>query len=148
MSKFYLRKNSNCGLIREKFFYRVIVLLAYVMFILWITLINRDIPTGTNMLAHPFWEYKAFIQNMSWITAHDIVLNIFLFIPYGFLFSNAFRKRKYLAMITGLMFSVAIEMCQLFFQLGWAEIDDIVNNSLGAIIGYKLYVIIERKLMK
>ena len=50
-----------------------------------------------------------------------IVQNLILFIPFGFLLS------------------LSIELCQLFFRLGWFEVDDILHNVLGTYLGICLY---------
>ena len=34
------------------------------------------------------------------------------------------------------MFSLSIELCQLVFHMGLFEFDDIINNTIGAILGF------------
>jgi glycopeptide antibiotics resistance protein len=41
--------------------------------------------------------------------------------------------------LTGFMFSFIIETLQFVFYKGVAEIDDLILNSLGILIGYCLY---------
>lgn len=88
---------------------------------------------------HLFWEYVAFFRNMNWHTAHDIVMNMLLFVPYGFIFPCSYIKYKKYTVLSAVILSVLIELSQLLFQLGWAEVDDIVNNAVGAFIGYKVF---------
>ncbi len=69
---------------------------------------------------------------------HDL-LNILLFIPFGFLLAQinkqVFRKNVY-ALIFGFAASSVIETIQLVFHLGECDINDIIANTLGAVIGY------------
>lgn len=124
---------------KKKHIIAMVLFYGYVSVVLWITLFSRHSPTGKNMLIHPFWEYAAFFHDMSWNTAHDIVMNMLLFVPYGFLFPCAYMKYKKYAVLSAFILSLFIELSQLLFQLGWTEIDDIVNNAFGAFIGYKVF---------
>ena len=70
----------------------------------------------------------------------NIVGNIILFIPYGFL-GILYPKLKNLfwLMIVFFIFINIIEFSQYFFQRGTADIDDIILNTLGMTIGYFIY---------
>lgn len=59
----------------------------------------------------------------------DIFLNILLFVPLGFLIGG---KR---AIVVGMLFSVGIELTQYVCKLGYCEIDDVLNNSIGVTVG-------------
>lgn len=63
----------------------------------------------------------------------DIALNILLFIPLGFLLG---RKQ---AIAIGLLLSAGIELTQFVFRLGVCELDDVLNNTIGAAIGSLLF---------
>ncbi|WP_289356748.1 VanZ family protein [Paenibacillus sp. S-12] len=68
------------------------------------------------------------------------ILNIILFMPLGFLLPTIwpqFRTIKNVA-YTGLFFSIAIELSQLLNHR-ITDIDDLLMNTLGAIIGYLIY---------
>ncbi|GAC42181.1 glycopeptide resistance protein VanZ-F [Paenibacillus popilliae] len=68
------------------------------------------------------------------------ILNIILFMPLGFLLPTIwpqFRTIKNTA-CTGFFFSLAIELTQLLNHR-ITDIDDLLMNTLGAIIGYLLY---------
>ena len=67
--------------------------------------------------------------------------NILLFIPYGFLFPPAFRQKKRLTVLFGFLLSLTIEISQLFCDR-ITDINDIILNTFGIIIGYLLYCII------
>ena len=62
----------------------------------------------------------------------DIVLNILLFIPLGFLFGDKGWK----AVLFGFLFSAFIECAQYLFLLGYCEADDVLNNTIGTAVGF------------
>ena len=66
--------------------------------------------------------------------------NIGWFVPLGF-FLPVLIKRKSLLITAaiGLAFSFFIEVTQFVFYKGVAELDDLILNTLGAVIGYLLY---------
>jgi glycopeptide antibiotics resistance protein len=74
--------------------------------------------------------------------------NILLFMPLGFLAPILWRKLKRFKhiIILGLIVSISIELLQLLQTLagGWGratDIDDVICNVLGAIIGYFIYIL-------
>ena len=69
-----------------------------------------------------------------------IVQNLILFMPFGFLlYAVADQPRTARILLFGFLLSLAIELCQLFFRLGWFEVDDILHNVLGTYLGIRLY---------
>ena len=69
-----------------------------------------------------------------------IVQNLILFMPFGFLlYAVIDRPRTARILLFGFLLSLAIEMCQLLFHLGWFEVDDILHNVLGTYLGIRLY---------
>lgn len=75
--------------------------------------------------------------------------NILLLIPLGFFAPILWNKAKGLKVIIflGLVVSITIELLQLLesFGGGWGrvtDIDDVICNVLGAIIGYLIYALI------
>lgn len=64
--------------------------------------------------------------------------NIILFIPIGFLLPMIYDiKGKYVILI-GCLFSSFIELFQLVLPR-WTDIDDVLLNTFGVLIGYLLY---------
>lgn len=63
--------------------------------------------------------------------------NIIMFMPFGFLLPliwKNFRNAKKVVLM-GFLMSLAIEICQLF-NLRATDIDDLMMNTLGALVGY------------
>lgn len=69
------------------------------------------------------------------------ILNIIMFMPLGFLLPLIWEKFRNTVKVfyTGLVFSLAIEICQLFNHRA-TDIDDLMMNSLGAVLGYFIWV--------
>ena len=108
---------------------RVVVVLFYICFIFRMTLWNRS-TYPVHIFYGLFWELK----NQMW---GDIFKNIALFVPLGFIISG--RK----GVIVGFLLSCGIETAQYFARLGYCEIDDVLNNTIGTLIGsmFRFYCI-------
>lgn len=63
-----------------------------------------------------------------------LVLNIALFIPIGMMFSSYFERSKwyYCVLLCGL---IVIETVQYAFSIGICDINDVIENFLGAYLG-------------
>ena len=72
-----------------------------------------------------------------------IIENIIFFIPYGFLLPASFKRLRSFITIFLICFisSFFIELTQLIFCLGRCQMDDLLANVLGGIIGYILFYI-------
>ena len=100
-----------------------------------------------------FYSYKEAWNHFSAREWRNIILNIMMFVPFGFLLPLVSKKfqafwKTYLA---GFLFTFLIEMTQLLFNLGICELDDFMNNTVGAMIGYgfnRLFVFVVNKWKK
>lgn len=71
--------------------------------------------------------------------------NIGWFIPFGFLMPMLLRNKSVLKVaVLGFVFSFVIEILQFVFRKGVAELDDLILNTLGAFIGYVLYMLLSK----
>ncbi len=63
--------------------------------------------------------------------------NILWFVPFGFLLPCIFQKSTFLkTILLGFAFSLAIESLQFVFKMGVFEIDDLLLNTFGTVLGY------------
>lgn len=79
-----------------------------------------------------------------------IILNLLLFVPYGTLIPIVFKKIRWnwkKVMMIGFITTFSIEVLQLFGGR-FAEIDDIIANTLGATLGFMLYSMVFIKCKK
>ncbi len=84
--------------------------------------------------------------------AHAFVIeNILLFVPFGILYPLAvsttdrkpdLRKKigweKFIVLL-GFLISVGIETVQLISERGYCQLDDVLMNTLGALVGYVVF---------
>lgn len=76
--------------------------------------------------------------------------NVLAFMPMGFLLPLIFNKLRSAKAITITTFitSSILELMQLISKLGITDIDDVILNTLGGLLGYILLVICSRLLAK
>ena len=124
------RKNIN-GLCR-------LLLLEYIALIYCSTVIFRKVNDVRKYEYIPFWSY----DNMELLAEN--IMNIIVFIPLGFLFGIAVKKKKWWqVLLIGGCISSSIEFLQLLLKKGVSEFDDIMHNTLGCMIGYGIYALIK-----
>lgn len=72
--------------------------------------------------------------------------NILMFIPYGLLCPIIFDslKKWYIAVPLGIACSITIEGIQFFTGRGYCQLEDLVMNTAGILIGYLIFKIINR----
>jgi glycopeptide antibiotics resistance protein len=93
----------------------------------------NGICTGYNSALQQFWLMRRGICN--------ILLNVILFVPLGYLVPAAVRKIDswWKMLIVGFEFTLIIETSQLILHRGMFDVDDLALNTLGAMIGWILY---------
>jgi len=79
----------------------------------------------------------------------DLVGNIVVFIPLGFGLAGIFHPKRIpvtliLGLIGGFIFSLTIELIQLAIPSRTTDIDDLIFNSLGGLIGASLFVLYKK----
>lgn len=77
-----------------------------------------------------------------------IILNILLFIPFGYMLPCIFKKfQKALwgVILIGFVCSLLTETVQLVTHLGWFDLDDLLNNTIGCLLGVMFFKILFRE---
>ena len=100
--------------------------------------------TGIIGMKFYFWDVMNGRYNLSLILFEDVslimlFLNLLLFVPYGILLPCVFKNLniKKVVMI-GFFTSLSIEVTQLFGGR-YTEIDDLIINTLGTLVGFIIY---------
>lgn len=75
----------------------------------------------------------------------NVLGNIIIFIPFGLLLPIILKKEYKNIVLCGIIFSAFIEIIQFIFGLGSTDIDDLLLNTIGVIIGYLLFITIKNK---
>lgn len=96
----------------------------------------------------PFKTIKNYIRYRAYVNTETLVINIIgnvvAFMPMGFFIPILFRNKR--SLIEVLFFSSLIsliaEFMQYRFVVGSFDVDDIILNTLGGIIGYILFSMI------
>ena len=152
------------GAYRAKY-YKYTLLTIYLGGILWLTLANRWGMEVSRVRFKPFYVVRQMLNcwfgfkkiaastcravfrnsrhlfdSVSASPVEDLFLNIVLFIPLGFLLPYVWPKLNFWKTIfISIFLSSCIEGIQYVAQLGCCDIDDIINNTLGACIGYSCF---------
>lgn len=102
----------------------------------------------------PYAEYITWHPTINWIPFNDVtpsnilgmVLNIVMLIPFGAFLPIYFKKFQKLvpAVTAGIVMSLALEVLQLF-TFRATDIDDLIMNTLGTLLGYFIGAFIVRK---
>lgn len=81
------------------------------------------------------------VKVVNWMSLEGIILNILLFVPFGYLLPLIWHKADpwWRILLLGFLASLIIELLQLVTRLGYADVDDLINNTLGAMIGWYCY---------
>jgi glycopeptide antibiotics resistance protein len=96
----------------------------------------------------PFKEILRYKSIMSPLFLRNVVGNIILFIPFGFLISDFINSRAgkiniFITSLLALVTSASIETIQMFIGRSF-DIDDIILNFIGSIIGYIAFKLINK----
>lgn len=73
----------------------------------------------------------------------NLACNIIMFIPFGFLVPLFVKRNKlWQVVIYGIILSIIIEFIQVVLTVGTGDIDDVILNSFGLLIGFGIYKLI------
>ena len=94
-----------------------------------------------------FWTYRYQLGFGAVFT--NLIGNILIFVPFGFFLPLASKFRS-MAMTVFLSFglSLCVEMIQFITQVGSFDVDDLILNTLGGLIGYYLFTSFHKASLK
>ena len=98
----------------------------------------------------PLRTIRLYFAGSTWTPTNVIVGNVFgniaLFMPFGFLFPLVFRKKEKFGsvVLAAFLLSCLLEAFQLIFHTGFCDIDDVLLNTTGGVLGYLFYAVIYR----
>ena len=90
----------------------------------------------------PFKTIKMYIKYADKLNSFEnLAGNILAFVPFGFLLPLVRKNESKLADVfaNALILVIGIEVFQLFSAFGAFDVDDIILNCLGAVLGYFVY---------
>lgn len=94
----------------------------------------------------PFRSISPYLRNITEPYAFkNIIANILVFIPLGFFVSNKNPKNVFKTLAICLSVILSIECIQLLFKIGFFDVDDIILNFIGALIGLIINLLAQKK---
>lgn len=120
--------------------------LFFFMFILYLFLLF-ELVTSTDFesFSNNFIPFKEIMRYdlSSGLFYKNVIGNVLLFVPFGYFVSDIINNKKLLvSMFITLVTSVSIEVIQMNIGRSF-DIDDIILNFVGGIIGYGFYKFID-----
>ena len=117
--------------------FKALLLVTYGAIYLYLTLFNRTPGSVPRLELTTFWSYqKAWAGDV--MMREEIILNILLFIPLGYLLCFSGLGWWKVALI-GVCLSSTTEVIQYLTRLGLCELDDLISNGLGTMMGICAY---------
>ena len=128
---------------REFCFYKELIALSFIIYILClfqvVTFQDNNNISSNNLI--PFREMFRYDLG-SRLFLKNVLGNIIMFLPYGFFTSYFLKEKKLLPIfILTAVASLTIESTQLMIGRVF-DIDDILLNIVGGILGHYLYIVI------
>lgn len=138
---------------------KIISIISFILFMIYIMALSyflffserygRDISVREfRYNLTPFKEIKRFIKYKNELGLESFLVNIlgniFAFAPFGFILPIiSIKNRKFLnVFLMSFEFSLSVETIQLISKVGIFDVDDIILNVIGSIIGYLFFCII------
>lgn len=133
---------------------KYVILGVYIAANLYETILFRPVQANYRAEWELLWSYReslAFpdgwrslfngtVEVIRPLLLEEIILNILLYIPLGYLLPFMFEKLKpWQVVAIAFMCSALTEVTQLICKIGWFEFDDMLNNTFGCVIGLLIY---------
>lgn len=119
---------------------------TYLLAVLFITLLSRQGQHNTSVVLE--LELFQALQTRDAAVLRHILENAALFVPLGILLPMVHRSLRsgWWALLGGAAVSTMIETTQLMLAMGQCDINDILANTLGAVVGYGLFRLFGRRM--
>ena len=121
------------GLIWKR--WRIAALAAYGFFIVAVTILSRRSFVGKHIELRLLWSWS--VPRLR----EQVIMNVVAFIPVGVIGASLW-KWKIIPIAAGI--SLLIETIQLITNTGLFEVDDIIYNTIGIVIGFGLFLVVKK----
>lgn len=120
------------------------LLSGYLLALVYVTLLRGMTMGYRSINLHLFRAWREAWNNYSVKNWLNVLLNVAMFIPFGFLLPLITPKLRkwYVSIGIGSCLSLAIELLQLWRGTGVCDVDDLLANTLGTVIGYAGVIVI------
>ncbi len=100
--------------------------------------LHNELFCGTVELV-PFQRIFTYLRTGEWLRfVYLFGGNLAWFLPLGF-FAAAERKNLPFCLLAGFLLSLSIETLQFVFSTGYSETEDLILNTLGALLGWLIW---------
>lgn len=120
----------------------LILFLAYLAVIVYVTILSRESRHDMVIQMKLLNSLYLALRERSMDELNHWFLNILLFMPAGFMLPMICPEKLSawkIVLINSLVLSTVAESLQLLLRLGHCDIDDIVANTAGGLIGFFVY---------
>ena len=121
---------------RKKRFFWQMLFAVYALVVIQLAFFSREPGSrdGINFVLFSTWGYTT-------VTHAFFVENILMFVPFGFLAPICTQRLRpmWRCVLSGFACSTLLELCQLLTKRGYCELDDVLTNTFGALVGWCLF---------
>lgn len=124
-----------------------ILLVIYLVLLTWIILFKMatsvdGIPhlRGVNLI-----PFGASLITNDRLDTSELLDNVLAFIPLGLYLGSLMQKQAFWKKLLSIaLVSIGYEVLQYIFSIGASDITDVIDNTLGGLIGILLYLILKK----
>lgn len=125
----------------------IIYLIMMVYFLFFSEMLGRTPSDTYHYNLKPFTEIQRYMTNYKKLGSFYVILNlmgnVICFMPLGFVLPILSDKNRNIFKVTliCLLCSITVELTQLISKLGSCDVDDVILNTSGGILGYICFLI-------
>ncbi|WEG12290.1 VanZ family protein [Pullulanibacillus sp. KACC 23026] len=124
-----------------------VLFLTYLLTVIYLTLFTFNYYVyGKSVNLVMFDSIRLMLRSHSpMLILKNILGNVLLFFPYGFFLPLFFKRFRSFSQLLGIGFlsSLLIESCQYEFAQRIFDVDDLMLNTVGAILGWIVFKIVK-----
>jgi len=136
----------------------VLLFISYLLLLFYLLFFSenygRTMDSGYRYNFEPFKEIKRFWSNRDALGWNSVITNlagnIVAFAPFGFFLPMLCKAGRNIfgCVIVTALFSLSVEAVQLFTKVGAFDVDDIILNAVGGLVGFLGYYLVWHPLIK
>ena len=90
-----------------------------------------------------FWKYR---RELGMHSFHNLAGNILGFVPAGFFIPMLWKNKRgfFFTICVTFQMSLLVEILQLIFRVGSFDVDDLLLNTFGGMLGYLLLILLKK----
>ncbi len=112
-----------------------IFLIEYYFLVVCSTVFFRQFSERRPVELRLFWSYQYVLRGGHYLI-YENIMNVVVFVPIGCILCGLLPLSKWwVTVIVGISLSVMVELMQLGFHRGLCELDDVIHNAAGCLVG-------------